>query len=447
MGNSSGDKSCPIPDEANEFKGDGSSHTVMLWIAAIATAVTLAICVSLIFAHLRRYRCPKEQRQIIRITFAPFIFALVCFFEILSYDIAPYIDPLGDLYEAFGLCALFLLYIQFCVPGGTFDEQTFDAVKASDEGTKASFDWPRITWIFVFQYPIVEVLSIVILEATEAAGTYCVRSLNPKYGHLWEMIISSIGVGAAVLAILRFYGRMKNRMKVRRGLSKLVCFKLIVGIRFLQSTIFSILLGHDIVKPSSTFSYDDLLYGLPSLLTCCEMVFLSLGFWYAYSSTEYGSSQKPTHTRLPVWRAVLDAINPWDLMAGIGRMFGIILHLSRTGGFQAWGQARAQAETDKRAGKAQARRAQGRYQTIDGMESLSRPDAAHGTQFENPLYPMVGQPPPDSPPRYDDPTQAHLMPDSRKARSPSPSGRVWDGQRYDRTPSPSGRYVDTRDMV
>lgn len=148
---------------------------------------------------------------------------------------APYIDPLGGFYEAFGLCALFLLYIQFSVPGGTFNQETFDAVKASDEGTQASFDWPRITWIFVFQYPIVEIVSIVILEATEAAGTYCDQSLSPRFGHLWVQIISSLGVGACVIAILRFYGRMKNRMKVRRGLSKLVCFKLIVGIRFLQS--------------------------------------------------------------------------------------------------------------------------------------------------------------------------------------------------------------------
>lgn len=225
----------PVPDGADDFKDNGTSHTAMLYVAGVTTAATLAISVSLIFAHLRRYRCPKEQRQIIRISFAPFIFALVAFFEILSYEVAPYIDPLGDLYEAIGLCALLLLYIQFSVPGGTFDEETFNAVKASDETSGQNFDWPRITWIFVFQYPIVEILSIIILEATEAAGVYCVQSLNPKFGHIWVQVISSIGVGAAVISILRFYGRMKNRMKVRRGLSKLLCFKLIVGIRFLQS--------------------------------------------------------------------------------------------------------------------------------------------------------------------------------------------------------------------
>lgn len=207
----------------------------MLYVSGAATIVAFVIVVALIINHLRRYRCPKEQRQIIRLAFAPFVFALVAFFEVLSYEIAPYIDPLGDLYEAFCLCALYLLYIQFAVPGGTFDNDTFEAVKAAEEGKIQDFDWPRISWIFVFQYPLTELLSIVILEATEAAGRYCVQSLNPKYGHLWVQIISSIGVGAAVLAILRFYGHMKNRLKVRRSMSKLVCFKLIVFLRFVQS--------------------------------------------------------------------------------------------------------------------------------------------------------------------------------------------------------------------
>lgn len=176
------------------------------------------------------------------------------------------------------------------------------------------------------------------------------------------------------------------------------------------------------------------------------MVILAFGFWYAYSSTEYSSSKKPAQPRMPLWKAVLDAINPADLIVGIGRLFGIILHLRRTGGFEAWGQARTQAKADKRASKMQGRRAQGRYQTIDGMESLSRPDAAHGTQFQDPSYPMY-QPPSGSPPGYDDPTKSHLMPETQRARSSSPGGRTWDGQRYDRTPSPSGRFVDSRDMV
>ena len=207
----------------------------MLYVSGISTAITLIICLSLIALHLRRYRSPKEQRQIIRIVLAPFVFALVSFFEVYSYKAAPYIDPLSDLYEAFGLCALFLLYMQYAAPGGTFDDATFDAVKNAHEGERLDFDWPRITWIMVFQFPVTELVAVIIQEATEAAGAYCVQSLSPRFGHLWVTIISSLGVGLAVVSILRFYGRMKNRMKVRRGLAKLVCFKLIVFLRFIQT--------------------------------------------------------------------------------------------------------------------------------------------------------------------------------------------------------------------
>lgn len=73
-------------------------------IAAFAcTCATIAISGSLIGTHIRRYRAPKEQRQIIRIAFSVVIYTVVAFFEIYSYAAAQYIDPIGDVYESFGL--------------------------------------------------------------------------------------------------------------------------------------------------------------------------------------------------------------------------------------------------------------------------------------------------------------------------------------------------------
>lgn len=442
----------------------------MQWVAVAGTAITFAISVSLIVLHLRRYRCPKEQRQIIRLIFAPFVFALVALFEVLSYEAAPYIDPIGDYYEAFALCGLFLLYLQYAVPGGTFDQETFDAVKAAEEGDAAGFDWPRITWIFVFQYPVLETVAIIIQEATQATGNLCVQSLEPKFGHLWVEIISSIGVGAAVMSILRFYGRMKNRIKIRRGLAKLVCFKLIVFLRFVQQvswifactrraelmsmrqTIFSILLGHDVIKPSKTTTYNDLFYGLPSVLTCVEMAILSLGFWYAFSSTEYGSNAKPRDRPLPIHKAILDAINPWDLIVGVGRMFSIIIHLKRSGGFEEWQAAKQNAKAAKRANNPRGRRNQGRYRTVDGMESLPRPNAAYdvaappmGDTAYYPGHQPLYQPPTGSPPSYGDQLHGHLTANQRYERSVSPSGRAWD--RYDHSRSPAGKSTRGQEIV
>ncbi|KAF2717476.1 hypothetical protein K431DRAFT_210915, partial [Polychaeton citri CBS 116435] len=283
--------------------------------------------------HLRRYRCPREQRQIIRIVFIAVVYAVVSFFQIYDYEIAEYIAVIPDLYEAFCICALFLLYLQFAAPASTFGEEMFEAVRAAEEH-HTGFDWPRITWIFVFQYPLTQLLATIITLATVAAKTYCAQSLSPRYGHLWAEIINSVGVGAAVLAVFRVYGHVKMIMKARRGLAKLVCFKIIVFISFVQTWIFNILLEHNVMKPSKTFSYDDLLYGIPALVLCCEMVIFSLGFWYAYSSTEYSSNAKPRDQRLPIWKAALDAMNPYDFLHGIVQMFKLALHLQHSGGFK-----------------------------------------------------------------------------------------------------------------
>lgn len=103
------DGNCPVPDGVEDLSIQGNAHKVMTIVALVGLATTFVISVSLIVQHLRRYRLPKEQRQVIRIAFAPVVFAAVSFCQVLDYKIAQYIDPIGDLYEAFALCALFLL--------------------------------------------------------------------------------------------------------------------------------------------------------------------------------------------------------------------------------------------------------------------------------------------------------------------------------------------------
>ena len=225
---------CPTPAGIEQISIHGTAHFPMYLIAASCALITLLSSVTLVFLHLTRYRAPKEQRQIIRIILAPFVFAIVAWAEIARYSIAPYIDPIGDVYESFCLCALFLLYIQFAAPKGTFGEEMFQAMEEAATEVKGD-SWAKMSWISVFQFPLTELLSVVILEATEATGTYCSSSLKPRFGHLWVMIIKTVGVLLAVMAIFRFYKRMKGVMKARRGLAKLVCFKGIVFLRFLQT--------------------------------------------------------------------------------------------------------------------------------------------------------------------------------------------------------------------
>lgn len=285
--------SCPLPSGVESLNITGTAHDPMMYVAAACAAVTLLSAVGLICLHLCRYRVPKEQRQIVRICLAPFVFAIVSWGQIYNYNFAAFINPIGNLYEAFCLCALYLLYIQFAVPAATFNEDMFTAMAdAADVPVKAKEgNWPKLGWVLVFQYPITETVALIILEATEAAEIYCSESLKPEFGHLWYSLISTIGVALCVMAIFRFYGRMKRLMKARRGMWKLLCFKGIVFLRFVQTVssspsrfntagadnvscgcadslsqwIFSILMNKNALKTSTQFSYGEQTPALPTL--------------------------------------------------------------------------------------------------------------------------------------------------------------------------------------
>ncbi|KAK5108514.1 hypothetical protein LTR62_008254 [Meristemomyces frigidus] len=464
---------CPVPTGSEDYGVRGSAWKPMLWAAAGCTVATTTIALSLITLHVRRYRAPREQRQIIRIAFSTVIYAIVAFFELYRYDVARYIDPLGDFYEALGLCALFLLFIQYAAPSGTYDDHDdlFEAIQAAEE-IKSTFDWPRISWIFVFQYPIVELVSVVIELSTTAGNHYCLNSLQPQFAHLWVEILCSIGIGFCVISIFQFRTAMKQRMKVRRGLAKLVCFKLIVFIRFTQAWVFSMLLEYNVIKTSESFSYNDILWGIPGLATCAEMVLFSLGFWYAFSSTEYGSNAKPRDTTLPLWKAVLDALNPMDLITGIIRIFPLFGEVSRSGDWSKWVASKKDKGLIglvwKGLGKNKGGKSSGsgltKYQELnESMGSLKKPAGSHDQRSASAVTvdSETAYSPPDAvsgdgmyqPPAESPTTEAnaHLMAGNRDGQPHSSSRGYWNGRRYDRTPSPSSRFsfVETggRDML
>jgi len=356
---------CPVPEGVKHLDVKGSSHDILFIISAVSTIITLISSTTLITMHLSRYSAPKEQRQIVRIVFAPFVFALISLAEIYNYSVARYIDPVSAFYEAVCICSLFLLYVQFVAPAavakGTFGPDVFEAMVAKQEAgaNRGNGNWPRITWVAVFQYPIAQAVAIVILEATEAAGTYCESSLKPKYGHLWVAMIQSLGVTVAIFSIVRFYSRMKVLMKARRGLAKITCFKTMVAVRFVQTVsfclspsstdsffrecsagtddvpinqwIFNILIDKDVVKTSDRFSYGDLTYGLPNTLMCIECIIFSGVFWYAFSSTEYGCERQQQQQRLTVWKAALHSMSPWDIFHGVARAAGLVVGRRQNG--------------------------------------------------------------------------------------------------------------------
>ncbi len=204
---------------------------------------------------------------------------------------------------------------------------------------------------------------------------------------------------------------------------------------------------------------------------------------YAFSSTEYSSSAKPHIKALPLWKAALDALNPMDLILGVGRFFPLCIEVRKLGD---WSKYRAASKDQGLAGavrkgvnKYKSRTGQGptRYQELnEGIEPMTKPSESHQS-MDFARTSMSGgaamyQPPQASPPyeaggypmaeidgsghrrssshqylmadsaapgRPRASSQGSLMEESRsqQGRPHSTSGGYTAGQRYDRSRSPS----------
>jgi hypothetical protein len=89
------------------------------------------------------------------------------------------------------------------------------------------------------------------------------------------------------------------------------------------------LISRDVLHHSKTFSYGDLLYGLPNTLFAVETAIFSAGFWYAFSAAEY-SGKYNRGKKYNFFHAIFHSMNPTDLIMGIFRAVGLVL--GRTSG-------------------------------------------------------------------------------------------------------------------
>lgn len=104
--------------------------------------------------------------------------------------------------------------------------------------------------------------------------------------------------------------------------------------------IFTILNSTGAVKPSTKLSYNDIYYGIPSILICGEMIFFALFQIYAYSARPYfltsfvstaesQSGLKPANLRYQGGflgiRAFAAAFNPREILSGLGQMIRYIV--------------------------------------------------------------------------------------------------------------------------
>ncbi|KAE8441954.1 hypothetical protein EG329_004162 [Mollisiaceae sp. DMI_Dod_QoI] len=293
------------------------------------------VTASLILAHATHFSNPAEQKQIIRAIFIVPPFAIISFLCVwLDGSPQPYIIPALDVAEAFPMAAFFLLISTYVVPddGGrdSFFAQLQSIDKKGNEQGGGSLIWYRRLTLGVLQWVPASIILWILTVITLATNTYCSTSNRAHFAHVWITVLRMISTALAVISILRFYKRTKHILKPRGTLQKLVCFKLLVFLNFLQTFVFNFLKSSGRLHATKYLTFNDLANAMPSLILSCEMALIAPFFVFAYPVRPYiiRNSSAPEGTRSERYlggpwgiRAMFSATNILDIVMGLVKAF------------------------------------------------------------------------------------------------------------------------------
>ncbi|GLA40751.1 hypothetical protein AnigIFM63309_008585 [Aspergillus niger] len=179
----------------------------------------------------------------------------------------------------------------------------------------------KLTWYSVLQYPIITWITAVTQVVTQSLHVYCLESNAPHFAHVWIEVITSLSTSVALNAIIQFYMNMKGYMTEHKPLLKLMAFKLIVGLIFVEKILFLILTGTKVLRYPASMTYIDTLMGLPTMLICLQMVPLSFLILHAYRTKPYEIPNSVRGLRPQAYQALGSDGNEETLLRGIPKHY------------------------------------------------------------------------------------------------------------------------------
>ncbi|KAL3458717.1 organic solute transporter Ostalpha-domain-containing protein [Aspergillus heterothallicus] len=312
-------RTCPASaayDEAasEPFVGTLSFHHFNMILSGACVGIVFVSISMLMFRHATHLSKPQEQIKIMKICLLLPLYSITSFLAICFPTAAVSITPWMEVYQALALGSFFLLLCEFLSAGRASGvNEFFDTYEPPQKAGKpgvTGIEWLGKQWLAIWQYPIVALVVAIATDITEALDVYCLESNNVHFAHIWLTVIGIVSVTVAVISILVFYKGLKAHLKTHSPLAKLLAFKLIVGLAFLEEILFTILRSTDVLKPTATLSQADTDIGIPHLVICIQMVPFALFFPYAYSVSPY-IGQTPYARSASAWIGLL---NPMEIL-------------------------------------------------------------------------------------------------------------------------------------
>ncbi|MCJ1250706.1 hypothetical protein MMC30_007934 [Trapelia coarctata] len=227
------------------------------------------------FLHATHLSRPSEQIKIIRITAIIPTFAIISFVNIYLGTSAVYLAPWMKVCEALSLINFF-----FLVFGSLFSrlDGYSNQYGAGDKQASTAPDHKA-------KYPEAPTILAAVTDITQAVGVFCPNSNALQFAHIWITIIHAISAALAIIAVMFFTKRLEHRLPGQRIMAKLIAFKVIILLDFIQGLAFSIAGAR--FGPTDKFAYVDMIVSIPAILICLEMVIFAFVFHFIYSFTPY----------------------------------------------------------------------------------------------------------------------------------------------------------------
>ncbi|KAF9362010.1 hypothetical protein BGX26_006527 [Mortierella sp. AD094] len=294
---------CPVEDlpedPAHLFSKNGITLDLprIGWIGSgVCMVVATIISFVLIYRHYQYYTKPNQQRYIVRMLLMVPIYAITSWFSFVYVREAIYYDTIRVLYEAFVIASFFILMLQYL--GDSLEDQK--RILKRHKKTERWF-FPMCCLKYnpsrphflqymkwgILQYVPLNILVTVLTIVLQIQGSYCEGSWNPKFGHVWVMVINFCSVSAATYFLIMFYLTIHKDLKDYDPFYKFLAVKLVVFFSFWQSVVIEGLVYFGLIKATTYWSTGDISTGVNAVLIDIEMVFFSLIHLKAFSYKPY----------------------------------------------------------------------------------------------------------------------------------------------------------------
>ncbi|KAF9327440.1 hypothetical protein BG006_009258, partial [Podila minutissima] len=239
---------------------------------------------------------PNQQRYIVRMLLMVPIYAISSWFSFVYVREAIYYETIRILYEAFVIASFLILMLQYL--GDSLEDQK-RALRQHKKTERWFFPMcclkynpsrPHflqfMKWGILQYVPLVVVASILTI-LLQYYGWYCESSWNPKFGHVWILVINTTAVTVATYFLIMFYFTIREDLKEYEPFYKFMAVKLVVFFSFWQMVLVEGLVYFGYIHATTYWSTTDISVGICAVLIDVEMVFFALMHVKAFSYKPY----------------------------------------------------------------------------------------------------------------------------------------------------------------